>query len=105
MGLSFRKEDRGRVADGEITVSYRLWTRAQVKAGNRYETGFGTVEVEDVSVIPAGMVPKSDVRPSGCGSIEGIWALAGEHTKTRVRPDTLLHRVQFRFLRPGRKKT
>jgi hypothetical protein len=98
MGLSFRKEDRGRVASGEITVSYRLWTRAQVKAGKQYETGFGTVEVEDVSVIPAGMVPKSDVRPSGCGSIDAIWALAGDHTKSHVGPDTLLHRVQFRFL-------
>ena len=98
MGLSFRKEDRGRVAAGEITVSYRLWTRAQVKAGNRYETGFGAVEVDDVQVMPAGLVQESDVALTGCADVASIWALAGEHKGERVGPETLLHRVEFRFV-------
>jgi hypothetical protein len=96
--LSFRREDRDRVARGEITVSFRLWKTPKVKAGKLYPTGFGTIEVEDVQVIPAALVTKKDVRPSGCDSIKAIWQLAGEHTRTDVRPDTLLHRVQFRFL-------
>ncbi len=96
--LSFRREDRDRVARGEITVSFRLWKTAKVKAGKLYPTGFGTIEVQDVQVIPAALVRKKDVRPSGCGSIKAIWELAGEHTSTEVNPDTLLHRVQFRFL-------
>ncbi len=36
--------------------------------------------------------------PSGCADIAAIWNLAGEHTGAIVGPDTLLHRVQFRFL-------
>ena len=96
--LTFRKEDRGRVAAGEITVSYRLWQRAKVKAGKRYETGFGAVEVDDVRVMPAGMVGAEDVGPTGCSDIAAIWASAGEHTGTEVTPETLLHRVQFRFV-------
>jgi hypothetical protein len=96
--LSFRREDRDRVARGQITVTFRLWKTAKVRAGKLYPTGFGTIEVEDVQVIPAALVTKKDVRPSGCASIAAIWDLAGEHTRTQVGPDTLLHRVQFRFL-------
>jgi len=98
MPLMFRPEDRHRVANGEITVTYRLWARSHVKAGNRYETGFGTVEVEDVLVIPAGMIPESDVPLTGCESVDAIRALAAEHKRATLAPDTLLHRVQFRFL-------
>ena len=96
--LMFRKQDRGRVAAGEITVSYRLWQRAQVKAGKRYETGFGAVEVDDVRVMPAGLVGPDDIGPTGCADVAAIWASAGEHTGTEVTQETLLHRVQFRFL-------
>lgn len=96
--LSFRREDRERVANGEITVTFRLWKSPKVKAGKRYATGFGTVEIEDVSVIPAALVTKDDVAPSGLLDIEAIWELAGEHTKTIVGSGTLLYRVQFRYL-------
>lgn len=96
--LMFRREDRERVARGEITVTFRLWRSAHVKSGKTYETGFGRVEVEDVQVMPAAMVSEDDVGPTGCPDVAAILDLAGEHTKTRVAPDTLLHRVQFRFL-------
>ena len=52
--LMFREQDRGRVADGEITVTYRLWKSAHVKAGKRYETGFCAVDVEDEAVAAGG---------------------------------------------------
>jgi hypothetical protein len=97
--VSFRKEDRERVAKGEITVTFRLWSRAKVKPGSVYHTGFGAIHVEDVRVMPAALVTEDDVPPSGCESINAIWELAGEHTHTRVTPDTLLYRVQFHFLR------
>jgi hypothetical protein len=97
--LMFRKQDRERVARGEITVTFRLWQRPHVKAGKRYGSGIarGAIDVLDVQLIPAGMVSKRDVRPSGCGSIAEIWELAGEHTRARVGPDTLLFRVEFRY--------
>ena len=96
--LTFRREDRERVARGEINVTYRLWKSAKVKAGKTYETGFGAIKVEDVTIIPAALVPQDDVAPSGLSHIEAIWNLAGEHTKTIVGPGTLLYRVQFRYL-------
>ncbi len=95
--LQFRPQDRPRVASGEITVTYRLWTRAHVKAGSSYHTGFGVADVEAVDLIAAGLVPATDIALTGCDSIEAIWASAGDHTKAHVTADTLLHRVQFRF--------
>lgn len=96
--LMFRREDRERVARGEITVTFRLWKSPHVKTGKTYESGFGRVEVEDVQVIPAAMISEDDVPASGCADVAAILQLAGEHTKVRVDPDTLLHRVQFRYL-------
>jgi biotin operon repressor len=96
--MMFRREDRQRVANGEITVTFRLWKSTKVKAGKIYASGFGAVEVEDVRVIPAALVSKDDVPLTGCSDILAIWELAGEHTHARVGPDTLLHRVQFRYL-------
>src|SRR5581483_3505768 len=92
--------DRPRVERGEITVTYRLWSRPKVTAGKRYPFADGALAVESVDLIPAGAVPRGDVAPSGCESVDAIRELAGEHTKTRVTPDTLLYRVQFRYL-PG----
>ncbi len=96
--LMFRRGDRERVTKGEITVSYRLWRSAKVKAGKSYRTPLGTIAIDDVQVIPAAMIARRDVRLTGCKSVADIRELAGEHTKTHVADDTLLHRVQFRFL-------
>ncbi len=96
--LMFRREDRERVARGEITVTFRLWKSAHVKAGKTYHSGLGVIEIEDVRVIPAAFVSQADVPASGCAGIPAIWELAGEHTRAWVRPETLLHRVQFRYL-------
>lgn len=77
--VTFRREDRDRVAKGDITVTFRLWKSAKVKAGKAYRTGLGTIEIEHVEVIPAALISKRDVPLTGCA-------------------DTLLYRVQFRFL-------
>ncbi len=96
--VSFRQEDRSRVMDGEITVTFRLWKTAKVKAGKAYRTNRGMIDIERIDLMPAGAISRRDIKPSGCPSIEAIWALAGEHTNTRVDADTLLYRVQFRYL-------
>ena len=70
--VTFRKQDRERVVNGEITVTYRLWKTAKVRSGKQYRTGIGTLAIDDVQVMPAAMIPKRDVRPSGCPSIAAI---------------------------------
>lgn len=44
------------------------------------------------------MIPASDIPPSGCGSTAAIRALARDHKRVTVADDTILHRVEFRFL-------
>jgi hypothetical protein len=96
--VTFRREDRSRVAAGEITVTFRLWTSAHVKTGKTYQTGFGAVEIEDVRVVPAALITEEDVALSGCPDADAVRKLAGEHTQTAVGSDTLLYRVQIRYL-------
>jgi hypothetical protein len=95
-----RQPARGRVLAGESTVTYRLWARAQVKAGNVYDSpGVGRILVEELDAIPAAMVPPADVALAGCATMAEVWASAGDHKGVPVAPDTLLHRVGFRVLR------
>ena len=48
----FSRELRDGVADGEITVSIRLWTRPQVRVGGRYQTAGVVIEVDSLEVLP-----------------------------------------------------
>ena len=95
--LMFRPEDRAHVARGEITVSYRLWKYAHVKAGKTYPTGFGLVAIDDVHQFPAALISPEDLVPTGCATLAAVWHSA-EHGNTHVGPETMLYRVQFRFL-------
>ena len=95
---SFIKQNQGRIASGEITVLFYLWKYAHMKPRKTYSPGFGEIEVEDVQVMPAALVSDEDVRLAGCRDAAHVWQTAGDHTKAADWPDTLLHRVQFRFL-------
>jgi hypothetical protein len=57
----------------------------------------GRVVVEEVDVIPAGMIRAEDVVLAGCDDVAAVWASAGEHKGVGVTADTLLHRVRFRI--------
>jgi hypothetical protein len=93
--VQFSKELRDDVAAGDITVSFRLWQRPQVKVGGRYRVGRGDVEIEVDSIEPVRFcdVSAADVRR------------AGEHDRAALRQraahagpihdDTLLYRIAF----------
>jgi hypothetical protein len=61
----FSRELRDGVADGEITVSIRLWTRPQVRVGGRYQTAGVVIEVDSLEVLPFSAVTDEDVRQAG----------------------------------------
>jgi hypothetical protein len=51
--MQFSRELRAGVASGEITVSFRLWKRPQVKVGNRYAVEGAEIEIDSIErVIP-----------------------------------------------------
>lgn len=46
--MEFSAELQEGVLAGDITVSFRLWRPAKVKAGGRSRVGHGQIEVESV---------------------------------------------------------
>ncbi len=79
---------------GEITVSFRLWRRAKVKAGGRYRVGHGQIEVEAVDVVPFATITAADVRRAGETDREALRQRAAHAGP--IADDTLLFRVEFR---------
>ena len=52
--MQFSQELRDDVLAGDITVSFRLWTRPKVKPGGRYPVGPGSalIEVDSIELVP-----------------------------------------------------
>src|SRR5690349_11225349 len=89
--VQFSPELRDRVADGTITLTYRLWTRPQVKVGGVYKSGAVSIEIDTMEMVPFSSVTKRDLRQTGEADIESLrkrTAHAGP-----VHDDTLVYRI------------
>lgn len=94
--MQFSRELRPGVAAGEITLTYRLWTRPQVKVGGRYRTAGVTIEVDDIDLVPFSSVTDEELVATGEESIETLrqrTAHAGP-----VTDDTMVHRIEFKIV-------
>lgn len=65
--MMFSRDLRERVADGEVTVSIRPWSRPPVKVGGRDRTAGVVVEIDSIEVLPFSAVADDDVAASGRG--------------------------------------
>jgi hypothetical protein len=81
------------VADGSITVSYRLWSRPQVKTGGIYRTGSASIEVDDIESVPFSSIAAEDLALTGEPDLESLRRRAA-HTGP-IHDDTLLYRIEF----------
>lgn len=91
--MEFSRELRAGVLSGDITVSFRLWRRPQVKAGGRYRVGHGQIEVDSVELMPFSAIDAADLRRSGERDLESL-----RHRSAHAGPvhdDTLLYRIEF----------
>ena len=95
--MEFSPGLRPAVLAGEITVSFRLWSRPQVKAGGRYRIRGGEIEVESVDLIPFALIDEADLRRSGEDSIESLRRRAAHAGP--IHDDTAVYRVQFHVVR------
>jgi hypothetical protein len=95
--VQFSRELRDRVLAGEITLSFRLWSRPQVKVGGRYPVESQLIEVDTIELVPFSSVTPAEVRRSGEPDRETMRrrvAHAGS-----VDDDTLLYRIEFHVVR------
>ena len=95
--MQFSRELRDDVAAGRITVSFRLWTRPQVKVGGRYAIGESEFEVDDIELVPFSSVTAADVRKSGEPDLESLRGRAAHAGP--ITDDTLVYRIEFHIVR------
>ena len=91
--MQFSRELVEAVISGEVTVSFRLWRRPQVKVGGRYPVGQTHIEIDSIEMLPFASITPADVRRSGDadrGSLRARAAHAGP-----IADDTLLYRLEF----------
>jgi hypothetical protein len=91
--VHFSPELREGVLDGSITLTYRLWSRPQVKVGGRYPVGPGTIEVDDLELVPFGTVTRADVR--ACGEPDRETLRSRTAHAGPVEDRTIVYRIEF----------
>jgi len=91
--MNFSRELRDDVISGDITVSFRLWQRPQVRVGGRYPVGPGYIEVDSMELMPFSAITPADLRRSGEKDMESLRQRAAHAGP--ITDDTLLYRVEF----------
>lgn len=97
--VQFSAELVPRVLSGEITLTFRLWRRAQVKVGGRYRIGPGQIHVDAIDIVPFAAVDDVDLRCAGepdRQSLRSRTAHAGP-----VHDHTLVYRIEFHVVEPA----
>ena len=92
--MEFSKELHDDIAAGDITVSFRLWRRPQVKVGGRYRVGRDVeIEVDAIDPVPFRDITAADVRRAGEPDKEALRQRAAHAGP--IDDDTLLYRIAF----------
>ncbi|MFL6163837.1 MAG: ASCH domain-containing protein [Jatrophihabitantaceae bacterium] len=94
--MEFSRELRADVLSGAITVTFRLWSRPQVKAGGRYRIGSAQIEVDSIELVPFASIDMVDVRCSGEPDLESLRRRAAHAGP--IQADTLLYRIEFHIV-------
>src|SRR3954463_14346649 len=87
--VHFSPDIRDLVADGTITLSYRLWSRPQVKVGGVYKSGSVTFEIDDIELLPFSTITDEDLARTGEPDIESLRARAAHAGP--IHDDTLVY--------------
>ena len=97
--MQFSPELREHVANGTITVSYRLWARPKVKVGGVYRSGSATIEVDEMELVPFSSITDDDLARTGEPDLETLRTRAAH--RGPIDDDTLLYRVEFHVVGPS----
>ena len=81
------------MADGSITVSYRLWSRPKVKVGGRYSSGAVEIVVDDIELLPFSSITADDLARTGEDDLESLRRRSAHAGP--IDDDTFLYRIEF----------
>jgi hypothetical protein len=91
--MEFSRELSDKVIAGEITVSFRLWQRPQVRVGGVYAVRGARIQVDLIDLIPFYAISTADVRRAGEPDRESLRKRAAHAGP--ISHDTVLYRVEF----------
>ncbi|MEO9139005.1 MAG: ASCH domain-containing protein [Jatrophihabitans sp.] len=91
--MEFSRELRAAVLAGELTLTFRLWQRPQVKLGGRYRVGDGAIRIDSIDLMPFSAIDEADLRLSGETDLEALRRRAAHAGP--VEDDTVLYRIEF----------
>jgi hypothetical protein len=97
-GVQFSPDLRDRVADGTITVSYRLWSRPKVRADGVYRSGSVMIEIDEIELLPFASITDEDLARTGEPDVETLRRRAAHAGP--IDDDTLVYRVEFHVVGP-----
>jgi hypothetical protein len=98
--VEFSRELRQDVLAGDITLTFRLWRRPQLKVGGRYRVGGGEIEVDSIELVPFSSIDDEDLQRSGETDLESLRRRAAHAGP--VRDETLLYRIEFHVINEPR---
>ena len=82
---------------GEISLVFRRWRRARVRAGSRIRTAIGELEIDSVERVAMGELTVADARAAGYASRAELLRELGSHTGTTWR-------IAVRYAGPDRRQ-
>ena len=96
--MTFTKQLREGVRNGEITCSVRIWTRPHVIAGNRYKMEEGEIEVDSIEPIGLPDITPQLARASGFLGVLDLLKIAKHGRGNRI------YLVRFHYIPPSARK-
>ncbi len=91
--MQFSHELHDDIAAGDITVTFRLWRRRQVKVGGRYRVGRVEIQVDSMELVPFATISPSDIHRAGEPDRETLRQRAAHAGP--IHDDTPVYRIAF----------
>lgn len=79
------------LADGSVTVAFRRWRRATVRAGGTLQTPVGVLAIDRVDIVDRGDITAADAARAGHASVREVL------DSLRDGPGRDLYRIEFHY--------
>ncbi len=107
--MLFTVDTLQRIASGEVTLAFRLWTRPAARPGGRQRTSIGELTIDAVEPVEAAAISLDEARAVGFADRDALFALLASPSGRSRRPpegcaeDRTLYRVAFHIAGPDRR--
>jgi hypothetical protein len=97
----FKRRFHAGLADGSITLTYRAWSRPQVKRGGRYRVGaIGLIEVDAVDRVKLRSIRAAEAQKAGLASRAELLDVLRAAARDGLPDDAEVFRVRLHHAGP-----